>query len=131
MKIDWITRTKAMNRFFDDEADIFISISKPSKGGNCERVRIRFSEGIHSICFNGETRLLVGVAGNRLYFKPTDTKDGYTISTPASAKNIRSICLTSQKLLDYIHSNPTAAQSKLLYDEKQKLYYIEAKGKVA
>lgn len=131
MKIDWIARTRKPST---EECDIYITINKPGKNNKSERVRIRFSEGIHSICFDSEKRLLVGIAGDRLYFKPTNATDGYQISMIANRSNglrNRAVWVVNQKLADFIHKNPTITQAKLLYDEKQKLYYIEAKGKAA
>lgn len=127
MNITWFERGNKRAPAPIDSSDIYITVAAPSKTrGKSERVRFRFSEGVHALYFDGHSRMLIGTAGKRLYFKPIETNDGYFISAVASSKHLRSITVTNQELANFIHENPTLTESALQYDEKQKLYYIEA-----
>lgn len=125
MDITWFERGNKKAPI--NSSDIYITVTPPSKtAGKSERVRFRFSEGVHALYFDGHSRMLIGTAGKRLYFKPVETVDGYFISTISRSKHLRSMSVSNQELADFIHDNPTLMESTLQYDEKQKQYYIEA-----
>jgi hypothetical protein len=125
MKIYWINNKKA--RFTnDDENNIYISIYKYCKGGKNERIRFRFSVGVHAFCFENADRILVGMSGNRIYFKPTESRDGYKIAAPVRNSQIRNFWVIDPVLAGFIHEHPTLMASTMEYDDKQNLFYIEA-----
>lgn len=124
MKINWINHQRATCT--DTDANVHISIYKPSKGGKSERVRFRFSEGVHASFFENTDRILVGTSGNRIYFKPANNSDGYKISPPYRSAHLRVFWVLFQPLADFIHEHPTICEANLQYDDKQNLFYIEA-----
>lgn len=124
MKINWISKHKVTSTDTDD--GIYISVNKPCKQGKSERVRFRFSEGVHARYFKNADRILVGMGDNRLYFKPTKNQGGYKISPPNYNPHCRTFWVLSQPLADFIHEHPALMTSNLQYDDEQKLYYAEA-----
>lgn len=125
MKIYWINNKKA--HFTNaDENNIYISVYKPGKGGKNEKIRFRFSVGVHAFCFENADRILVGMSGNRIYFKPTESRDGYKIAAPIRSPQIRHFWVINPVLADFIHEHPTLMASTMEYDDKQNLFYIEA-----
>jgi len=125
MKINWINNKRAC--FTNaDENNIYISVYKPQAGGKADRVRFRFSETVHAKFFENADRILVGMSGNRIYFKPTESRGGYCVGTPKGSPRLRIFFFASQPLADFIHEHPTICKASLQYDDKQNLFYIEA-----
>ena len=111
--INWIDKNKRSGSKRYGTEDVYVSITKRT-------IKIIFYD---LTCFKGN-KLVVGVDGNRLYFK--ESENGYRMSQPGTCY-VKYLSISKNSFRNELAS--FEGSHELKYDKDNSLYYIEKEDK--